>query len=116
MTLFDARGTALSTTHRASADAYNQALDLLNSFRADPLAVLDTALAADPGFVSGRLMQAGLFLGGFDAALYGMAREALAAAAACASPANNRERSLLAALRPWTTGDMHGTTACSSAT
>ena len=38
MTLFDARGTALSTRHRASADAYDQALDLFNSFRADPLA------------------------------------------------------------------------------
>jgi hypothetical protein len=106
MTLFDARGTALSTTQRSSAEAYDLALDLFNSFRADPLAVLDAALVAEPGFVSGRLMQAGLFLGGFDGALFGMARQALDAAEACAATANERERSLLAALRPWAGGDM----------
>ena len=108
MTLFDARGTALSTTQRSSVDAYDQALDLFNSFRADPLAVLDAALTAEPAFVSGRLMQAGLVLGGFDGSLHAMAAEALGAAEACASSANDRERSLLAALRPWTQGDLHG--------
>jgi tetratricopeptide (TPR) repeat protein len=108
MTLFDARGTALSTTRQASVDAYDEALDLFNSFRADALAVLDAALAAEPGFVSGRLMQAGLILGSFDGALLGMARESFAAAEACAATANERERSLLAALRPWTLGDLQG--------
>ena len=97
MTLLDARGTALSTTQRASVDAYDRALDLFNSFRADPLAVLDAALTAEPGFVSGRLMQTGLILGSFDGALLGMARESFAAAEACAASANERERSLLAA-------------------
>ena len=108
MTLLDARGTALSTTQRASVDAYDQALDLFNSFRADPLAVLDAALTAEPGFVSGRLMQAGPILGSFDGALLGMARESFAAAETCAASANERERSLLAALRPWTLGDLPG--------
>ena len=46
MTLFDARGTALSTRQRASVDAYDQALDLFNSFRVDPLAVLDAGAGA----------------------------------------------------------------------
>lgn len=106
MTLCDTHGEALSTTRTTSADAYDHALDLFNSFRADPLAVLEAALAEEPGFVSGRLMQTGLILSAYDAALLPMARGALDAAKAVAGSANARERSLLGALEPWTSGDL----------
>ncbi|MCE9657279.1 MAG: tetratricopeptide repeat protein [Burkholderiales bacterium] len=106
MTLCDMHGTALSTTRAASADAYDQALALFNSFRLDPMAVLGQVLAEDPTFVSGWLMQAGMVLGTYDGLLLGMARESLAAAEDCVGHANARERSLLGALRPWADGDL----------
>jgi len=106
MTLCDMHGEALSTTRAASADAYDRALALFNGFRLDPMAVLEQVLAEDPGFVSGRLMHAGLILGTYDGLLLGMARESLAAAEACAAHANAREHSLLAAFRPWAEGDL----------
>jgi hypothetical protein len=106
MTLLDARGQTLSTSERSSAEAYDRALALFNGFRSDPLAVLEAALAQEPGFVSGRLMQAGLLLGAFDGQLLPMAQSALDAAAACARHANAREKSLLGALTPWAAGDL----------
>ena len=46
MTHHDARGEALSTDQPAAVAAYEQALDLFNSLRLDPVAVLQPALDA----------------------------------------------------------------------
>lgn len=104
--LRDAQGESLSTTDRASLAAYDQALDLFNSYRMDPVAVLTPALARDPQFVSGQLLMAGLMLSAVDPQLHGMAKACLDAAAASRQKANAREQSLLAALAAWSSGDL----------
>ena len=62
VTFKDLRGETLSTVHANSARAYDQTLDLLNSYRADPVAVLTPALQQDPDFISGHLLMAGMML------------------------------------------------------
>ena len=102
----DARGEALSTDQLASVAAYEQALDLFNSLRLDPVAVLQPALEADPDFISGHLMMAGFMLSAFDGQLLPAARASLGAATASRLRPNVRERSFQAALQLWADGDL----------
>ena len=102
----DARGEALSTDQLASVAAYEQALDLFNSLRLDPVSVLQPALEADPDFISGHLMMAGFMLSAFDGQLLPAARASLEAAAASRLRPNVRERSFQAALQLWADGDL----------
>ncbi|MBT2324898.1 tetratricopeptide repeat protein [Variovorax paradoxus] len=107
MTHYDARGLALSTDQAAVA-AYGQALDLFNSLRLDPVAVLQPALEQDPDFIAGHQMMAGFMLSAIDAQLLPAARASLAAAAASRRRPDERERSFQAALQAWADGDMGG--------
>jgi len=106
MSHHDARGQALSTDQSASVAAYEQALDLFNSLRLDPVAVLQPALERDPDFISGHLMMAGFMLSAIDGQVLPAARASLAAAAASRHRPNERERSFRAALQAWADGDM----------
>ena len=104
--LRDAQGESLSATDRASLAAYDQALDLFNSYRMDPVAVLTPVLARDPEFVSGQLLMAGLMFSAIDPQLHGLAKACLDAAAASRQKPNAREQSLHAALAAWSKGDL----------
>ena len=104
--LRDANGESLSTTDRASAEAYDHALDLFNSYRTDPVAVLTPVLERDPEFVSGQLLMAGMLLSAFDPQFFPMAKACVDAAAASRQGANVREQSLHAALAAWSQGDL----------
>ncbi len=105
-TLRDAHGQALSTTDRASLAAYEHALDLFHGYRMDPVAVLTPVLERDPGFVSGQLLMAGMLLGSIDGQFHAMAKACVDAAAASPQKANERERSLIAALGAWSDGEV----------
>ena len=105
-TLRDAHGQALSTTDRASLAAYEHALDLFHGYRMDPVAVLTPVLERDPGFVSGHLLMAGMLLGSIDGQFHAMAKACVDAAAASPQKANERERSLIAALGAWSDGEV----------
>lgn len=102
----DANGESLSTSDRACAEAYDLALDLFNSYRADPVAVLTPVLQREPAFVSGQLLMAGLLLSAFDPRFFSMAKACVDAAAASPQRANAREQSLAAALDAWCDGDL----------
>jgi tetratricopeptide (TPR) repeat protein len=108
MKLQDQHGLALSTSSASSAAAYDAALDLFNSWRMDPLALLAPALADDPDFIAGHLLQAGLMLSAFELPLFAAAAESLKLAAASRHTPTAREQSLLAALNTWAGGDMDG--------
>jgi tetratricopeptide (TPR) repeat protein len=108
MTLQDQHGQTLSTAYASSAAAYDTALDLFNSWRMDPLALLAPVLADDPDFISGHLLQAGLMLSAFELPLFAVAAESLKLAAASRHAPTARERSLLAAFSTWAGGDMDG--------
>lgn len=106
MKLQDLHGQKLSTSSAASAAAYDAALDLFNSWRMDPLALLAPVLAEEPDFISGHLLQAGMLLSAFDLSLFAPATESLRLAAASRQMPAARERSLLAALQLWAAGDL----------
>ncbi len=107
MTFKDRHGEALSTVHAQSAFAYDQTLDLFNSFCADPLAVITPALEQDPDFISGHLLLAGMMLGTYDPQMNAPAGGSLDQAKASPLAPNEREQSLHAALRVWADGDMN---------
>jgi tetratricopeptide (TPR) repeat protein len=106
VTFKDLRGETLTTMHASSAQAYDQTLDLLNSYRADPLAVITPVLAQDPDFVSGHLLLAGMMLATYDPQMNAPAAASLEQAAASPLAPTQREQSLHAALRVWAAGDM----------
>lgn len=108
MKLQDRHGQALSTSSVSSATAYDTALDLFNSWRMDPLALLAPVLADDPDFISGHLLHAGLMLSAFELSLFAPAAESLKLAAASRHTPTTREQSLLAALTLWAGGDLDG--------
>jgi tetratricopeptide (TPR) repeat protein len=107
VTFKDLRGETLSTVHANSARAYDQTLDLLNSYRADPVAVLTPALQQDPDFISGHLLMAGMMLATYDPQMNAPALASLEQAAASPLAPTAREQSLHAALRVWAAGDMN---------
>jgi hypothetical protein len=106
MKLQDQHGQALSTSLATSAAAYDAALDLFNSWRMDPLALLAPVLADDPDFISGHLLQAGLMLSAFELPLLAAAAQSLQLAAASRHTPTAREQSLHAALKRWADGDI----------
>jgi tetratricopeptide (TPR) repeat protein len=108
MKLQDQHGLALSTSSVSSAAAYDAALDLFNSWRMDPLALLAPVLADDPDFIAGHLLQAGLMLSAFELPLFAAAAESLKLAAASRHTPTAREQSLLAALSVWAGVDIDG--------
>jgi tetratricopeptide (TPR) repeat protein len=105
----DARGVPISAGRSESLQHYETALRQFQSYVGDPIATLDAALAEDPEFVTGYLMK-GLVLYTLGERKYGPTVQAcLDAAVKHSSHANERERSLMQALRQllaaqWTDG------------
>jgi tetratricopeptide (TPR) repeat protein len=106
--LRDSPGEALSTRNPASLVRYERALELIQSYFVDPLAVLDEAIAADPDFVMAHAMRAGLIILFGDHSVLPMMRTSIEAGERLAGKANDRERRHLAAARAWLEGDLAG--------
>ena len=58
----DRRGVPLSTDNPENLAVFETALRALNTYRGDPVALIDKALAADPGFVMGHVLRAHVHL------------------------------------------------------
>jgi tetratricopeptide (TPR) repeat protein len=102
----DSRGVAVSTQHRASIDAYDRAIELMHEYAGNPIAIIDEALARDPGFVLGHAFKAAFIAGGGDKAFEPELRASVEAAERLLSGANERERGLVAAGRAWLDGHL----------
>lgn len=104
----DPRGCPTSTGSGEAIDRMEQALECSLSYFGDPLAALDRAQAADPGWAHAHTVRAGLLLtvGEHEAAR--QARAALAAADRLAGGANEREKAHMAATRAAADGDWDG--------
>jgi hypothetical protein len=88
--IHDARGVLVSTAAPASLDAYERAIDLLFRFAGNPLAVIDEALARDPGFALGHCFKAAALAMFTDRALEPELRAAVEAGEAAARSAGER--------------------------
>ncbi|HEY0833084.1 MAG TPA: tetratricopeptide repeat protein, partial [Azospirillum sp.] len=106
MTLHDTRGLAVSTRNRTALDRYEAAVELLNGYYLDFIAVIDEALAEDPGFVMGHCFKAGVYATCNEAATQPELRRSVEAAEALSAGANDRERAHMAGARAWLEGDL----------
>ncbi len=105
MTLIDMRGAPVSTGNATSLARLEQATELFLGYFSDPIAVIDAALAEDPGFVMGHCFRAGVLATTSDKALAPELEKSVAAAEALAGTANDRERRHMAAAAAWLDGD-----------
>lgn len=101
MSLHDRHGNALSTHSAEAVLAYDRALAELNHYCGDPIATIDAGLAADPRFVMGHCLKAGLFLSSSEGAAEPLLRECVEAAEKGLEHALPRERAHVRAARAW---------------
>lgn len=88
----DRRDTPVSHATDAALEAYETALQQLQSYRGDPLATIDAALAQHPDFLMGHLFKAGALMTAAENRFTAMARQSLNDAAKLKG--NDREERL----------------------
>ena len=94
-----------SCTDSTALDLYEQALTQFQSYRGDPFATIDRALAARPDFVLGHLLRAMVLLTLGERRFTEQARVSVTSAEALLPRANERERGLTSAARALVDGD-----------
>jgi hypothetical protein len=99
MTHLDARGNPCGTGSAAAQAAAGQALWRMMSFNDTPLADLDAAMQADPGWAHPHVMKAGFLLSLTEPALRDEASAHLSHARALAAGASARERAHVEAVQ-----------------
>jgi tetratricopeptide (TPR) repeat protein len=110
--LHDLRGLAVSTDSSDALAHFETALARFQSYRGDPLAALDAALAADPSFALAPIAKAFLMVTTSEGRYMPPARDAVAQARALLARTNPRERALFTAAEQLVAGDWHA--ACRS--
>jgi tetratricopeptide (TPR) repeat protein len=101
----DPRGCPTSTASGAAIAHMEQALDSMLSYFGDPLAALDRAQEADPGWGHVQTIRAALLLTAGEYATTQQAREALSAAARLAASAHHREKAHIVAAQAAADGE-----------
>ena len=104
----DARGLPTSAVHAESAAAFERALRQLQSYRGDPIAGIDAAFAAEPGFVMGHVLRAEVCITMWERGYLPEVRRGLEHLERLAPSANDRERQHIAAIQDWAAGDWEG--------
>jgi tetratricopeptide (TPR) repeat protein len=100
----DRHGNAVSNGSRAAVDALDRAGQMILAFRADPLAEIDAALAAQPDFAMGHAFRAGLMVMGMERGAAEEAQRSVAAGEAIGG-LTEREAAHLSAARAFADGD-----------
>lgn len=101
----DLRGVPVSAGGTAALDRYEAALKQFQCYVGDPVATIDTALAASPDFVMGHLFKSLALFTQSEKQFVGAAETALGEAMRHHSSANERERGLMGATRRFLDGD-----------
>ncbi len=93
----DLRGIPLIGADAFALDRYESALEQFQGYVGDPVATIDEALQASPGFIAGHLMKALVLYTLAERKFVPLAAQALEAARAHSAQANDREQGLIAA-------------------
>ena len=101
----DLRGVPLSAGTPAALEGYETALRQFQSYVGDPVATIDTALAAAPDFVMGHLFKSLTLFTQSEKQFVGAAETALGDALRHQASANDRERGLMSATRRFLDGE-----------
>ena len=92
--LKDARGHAAATNQPAALEAYERALYSFRTYRGDPIAPLDEAIALDPGFAGAYVAKAAIFAANFERRFMGEALATLARGREAIDRAGARDKAL----------------------
>ncbi len=103
----DARGLSLTVSDPAALDLFEQSLAGFRSYRGDPTAPLDEAIARDPGFAAAYAVKALILMTFFERRFAHAALETLEAGAPALARALPRERALAEAARLLAQGEWH---------
>ena len=106
--LTDARGLPLTLSNSAALEPFERAMVALRTYRGDPTAPLDEALALDPAFAHAYTAKALILMTFFERRFATMAIETLDAGASALSRATPRELAMAAAARSLAQGDWIG--------
>ena len=101
----DARGLAVSTSDSRALDAFERALRAMRSYRGDPLAPLDEAIARSPGFAAAHAVKALALMTLFERRFARDSLAVLEAGAEAIAKGTPRERALAQAARFLAEGD-----------
>ncbi len=112
MGLNDIRCVPTSSDSQTALDRLEEALELAIIMRGDPVAVLDAALADEPGFVLGYCLRAEMRLLTTERSSVPLAARDVEMAEALTGAANDRERGHIAAIRAWLEGDLEKAVNC----
>src|SRR5688572_21832306 len=104
----DARGLPLTLSSPAALEPYERSLLSVRTYRGDPIAPIDEALAIAPDFAAAYVTKALILMSLFERRFAQDALAVLDAGATALSKATDRERSLAGAARKLATGDWHG--------
>jgi hypothetical protein len=104
----DARGLPLTLSNDAALEPYERALRALRTYRGDPTAPIEEALALAPDFAAAHATKALILLSCFERRFANDALAALDQGAAAFAKATQREKFLAAAARKLAVGDWHG--------
>lgn len=103
--LKDSNGLPVSATSRQAVELFDRAVDQALSYRGDPIATLDQALAEEPGFVMAWALRASLLCLATDKLMNPEIARSLEAAKKHQARATDRERAHVAAAEAWFAGN-----------
>src|SRR5215470_11122316 len=104
----DRRGVSASTDNPKNIEIYEKALGALNVYRGDPVAIIDTALEADPDFVMGHVLKAQVMITMWERSLLPKIQASLGRLKDLDNRSNARERAHAGAIARWAAGDWNG--------
>jgi hypothetical protein len=98
----------MSAVRDESAVAFETALRQLQSYRGDPIATIDAACAAEPGFVMGHVLRAEVCITMWERGFLPEVQRGLERLERLAPSATDREQRHIAAIRDWAAGEWEG--------
>lgn len=108
MSLHDQHGLETSGTCSQSLDLYAEALRAFNSYRGDPVAIVDRAIDAEPDFAMGHVLRGHLHLSLWERSVVPEVEKTVRRLKELASRCNDREHRHTHALELWARGDWDG--------
>jgi tetratricopeptide (TPR) repeat protein len=104
----DPRGIETSSNDSQSLATYERALRAFNTYRGDPVAIIDEALETDPDFVMGHVLRGQVLVSLWEKSVVPEIDRSLAKLEELSQRSTDRERRHVQALKQWTTGDWNG--------
>lgn len=108
--LKDARGHAVTVSNPKALESYERALHAFHTYRGDPIALLDEAIALDAGFAAAYASKALILCTFFERRFMGDALATLERGRDALAFAGTREQALAAAARRLALGEWHAGT------